>query len=163
MTIRNPVIVRGYVPDEADALADLFTESVHCVACADYSTEQCAEWAPVPPDYERWRSRLSGGRTLVAEMDGGLAGFAAFVEPDCLDLLYVHPDRQRRGVAAELLRRVESIAREANAPQLTTYGSLTARSFFERSGFSVVRANIVCRSGVELQNFLMSKPLQSFS
>ncbi|MHA3770666.1 GNAT family N-acetyltransferase [Verrucomicrobiota bacterium sgz303538] len=157
------MIVRGYVPDDADALADLFTESVHRVACADYSAEQCAAWAPVPPDYERWRSRLSGGRTLVAEMDGAPAGFATFVEPDCLDLLYVHPDRQRQGVAAELLRKIEGIAREANAPQLTTYGSLTARSFFERSGFSIVRANIVYRRGVEIQNFLMSKPLQSLS
>jgi putative acetyltransferase len=156
-------MVRAYVPGESDALADLFSVSVHRVASADYSPEQCAAWASTPPDYEHWRTRLQEGRTFVAEINRASAGFATFITPDHLDLLYVHPDRQRQGVASALLAEVERAAREAGATEISTFASLTARGFFEHSGFSIIRNNVVHRSGIEIPNFLMHKPFRPTS
>ena len=41
-----------------------------------------------------------------------------------------------------------------------TEASVTARPFFERRGFRVVRERRVARRGVQLTNFAMEKPLR---
>ena len=43
------------------------------------------------------------------------------------------------------------------APRITTHASRTARPFFERRGYRVLRAQTVVRHGVALENFVMEK------
>ena len=40
------MIIRDFIPADADALAALFHTSVHQVGIRDYSAEQVAAWSP---------------------------------------------------------------------------------------------------------------------
>ena len=71
-----------------------------------------------------------------------------------LDRLYVHRDHQGRGIATALC---DSLEAGCGVPCFTTHASLTARPFFERRGYRVVRAQQVERRGVLLPNFVMEK------
>jgi putative acetyltransferase len=85
--------------------------------------------------------------------------FARIDATGCLDLLYVHPEVQRQGVARALFDRVTSWAVSRGICHLHSEVSITARPFFESVGFRVVREQIVERGGLSLQNFRMKKDL----
>ena len=43
---------------------------------------------------------------------------------------------------------------------MTTHASITARGFFEKRGYRLIRAQQVERSGERLTNYVMEKPLE---
>ena len=45
----------------------------------------------------------------------------------------------------------------ANKVTITTYASITAKSFFEKRGYKVIKEQHVERKGVLLTNYLMEK------
>lgn len=148
------VTLRPYVPEDAPALAELFHRTVHTVCAGDYSPAELAAWSPAPPDAAAWNERFLRHHTLVAEVDGALAGFADLADDGYLDRLYVSADHQRMGVASALCDALEE---QSAAPVLTTHASITAKGFFLRRGYAVVRAQQVERHGVLLTNFVMQK------
>jgi putative acetyltransferase len=148
-------LIRDYEPDDLDAVLELFRRAVREVASRDYAPAEVAAWAPDEPDRTAWRDRLATGRVVVWEGDGALGGFARLDEDGTIDLLYVHPTRQRRGIARELLADLVAHARERGVRRLTTEASRTALPFFERQGFRLVARQTVWRRGVALENFRM--------
>ena len=149
------VTLHPYRPEDCPALAHLFYETVHTVCAADYTPAQLEAWAPGSgPDLAAWDASFQAHTTLVAEIGGRLAGFGD-LDPaaGCLDRLYVHKDLQGRGVATALCNALE----EASAGPVVTHASVTARPFFARRGYRVLRAQQVERRGVTLANYVMEK------
>lgn len=156
--------IRSYERRDAAEIVRLFYETVHAMNRADYSPEQLAAWAPGIPDPEDWHERLGRRYTLVAEEAGEVVAFAELENgrPDALlDMLYVRRDAVGRGVGSRLYREVEREARGRGVERISTEASVTARPFFERRGFSVLREQSVVRGGVELKNFAMHKRLEA--
>lgn len=151
----GPVQLRPYREGDCPALAALFTNTVHTVNAADYTPAQLDAWAPAAgPDLQDWDQRFKDHITLVAEVEGRLAGFAD-LDPAAgyLDRLYVGSRFQRQGVATALCNALE----EAAAGPVVTHASVTARPFFARRGYRVLRAQQVERRGVTLANYVMEK------
>ncbi|MBF0209126.1 MAG: GNAT family N-acetyltransferase, partial [Oligoflexia bacterium] len=71
----------------------------------------------------------------------------------------VHLRFQGKGVATLLLRSIEEIARELKVSKIITEASITARPFFEKKNFLLVREQLVEKKGVFLKNFVMEKYL----
>lgn len=136
------MILRTYTPDDFESVRELFSETILTVNAADYTKEQLVVWAGLEP-------RLNG-LILIAETDGAIVGFGSMLSSGELDLLYVHKDFQRRGVATALCDELEK-----GFPSVKTYASVTAKPFFERRGYTVVKEQEVERSGVKLKNYEM--------
>ncbi len=153
MTIRN------YRPEDAEALIGLFRGTVRQVNLGDYSSDQVAAWAPEDIDAAEWAERQARNRTLVAELDGEIAGFAELQDGARIHMLFVHKDYQGRGVASALLGRMEDMARRSGVERLSSDVSITARPFFTRRGFAVVSPQTVLLRGQEFSNFRMAKDL----
>ena len=143
------MILRAYRGSDLPAILSLFRDTVHTVCARDYTRSQLDAWAPAEPDAAAWDASLLAHRTLVAEEDGSILGFADMAEDGYLDRLYVHRDWQGRGVASALCAALPGARR--------THASITARPFFERRGWHVVREQRVERRGVALTNFVMEK------
>ena len=141
--------LRPYRPEDCPALAELFCHTVHTVCARDYTRAQLDAWAPAELDAAAWDASLLAHRTLVAEENGMIIGFADLAEDGYLDRLYVHRDWQGRGVATALCGALPGAR--------LTHASLTARPFFEKRGWHVVREQQVERRGVRLTNFVMEK------
>jgi putative acetyltransferase len=152
--------IRDYKAGDAPEIVRLFFETVRSVNRADYSDEQLNAWAPGLPELEEWHARMAGRRTLVAEESGEVVGFAELENDGRLDMLYVRRDTVGRGVGRLLYEAVEREARAQGLGWLFTEASITARPFFERRGFRVVREQMVSRRGVSLTNFVMRKDLR---
>ena len=82
------------------------------------------------------------------------------IDGDYLDRLYVHRYWQGRGVATAIVAALEQHARQTGQAHMVTHASVTARPFFERRGYAVVKEQQVERKGVLLTNFVMEKTLR---
>lgn len=146
--------IRSYQPDDCPQLARLFYETVHCVNAKDYSQRQLDAWACGQVDLEQWNRSFLQNHTLVAVVDGVIAGFGDMDGSGYLNRLYVHKDFQGRGVATALCDRLEQACK---ADTFTTHASITAKSFFESRGYREVKEQQVERGGVRLTNYVMAR------
>ena len=79
-----------------------------------------------------------------------------YLESDCksyLDRLFVHADYQRKGIATAICNQLE----QAVQGNIVTHASITARPFFKKRGYTVVKEQQVERQGIFLTNFIMIK------
>ena len=153
------VHIRPYNEADLDVLIDLFVGSVRQVASRDYSPAQIEAWAPVAVNREHWATLLGSRPTYVAEARGQIVGFSD-LEPDGhIDMLFVHADHQGKGVARALLDHILARAHEQGIDRLFTEASITARQFFERSGFEVIKSQDVELRGQTFRNYRMVKSL----
>lgn len=151
--------IRDFTLADTEGIMGLFHETVHAINSRDYTPQQLAAWAPEAMDAAWWREHLAATTTLVAENAEMIVGFANLDGDDHLDCLYVHHRHQSAGIGAQLLQRLEAISRSRGARQLSSDVSITARPFFERHGYAVVREQLQERRGQTLLNFHMAKTL----
>lgn len=133
----------------------LFYETVRSVCAEDYTEAQISAWAS-PRGVREWTDSFfaEGRRALVAEEGGEIVGFADMTQDGYFDRLYVHKNFQRRGIAAAL---ADALEEGCAASSFTVHASVTARGFFEKRGYVLVRENIVERGGEKLFNYYMRK------
>src|SRR5512139_742734 len=102
----------------------------------------------------------------VAQQNAAPVGFAHALLEDSgckLDKLYVHPDRQRRGIGAALLREVEDWARGRRCPRLrlqVNRGNARAIRAYGKYGFRITESRVFdIGGGFVMDDHVMEKPL----
>lgn len=152
------MVLRRYRTSDCGSMAELFYETVHSVNAADYTKEQLDAWATGNVDLTAWDKSFLEHFTIVAEETGDdgkrIVGFGDIDSTGYLDRLYVRKDRQRRGIASAICGELENAA---DAAKITTHASITARPFFLKRGYRVVREQQVERGGILLTNYVMEK------
>ncbi len=118
----------------------------------DYTAEQLSVWANNADSLKSKRNDLLEQRTLIAEANGIIVGFGSVDKSGCLDLLFTHRDYQRQGIANALCDELEK-----GFSVINTFASITAKTFFEKRGYSVIRSQQVERFDIKLKNFIMQK------
>ena len=152
--------IRGYQTVDLESLLKLFQQAVMQVAAANYSQEQLIAWASSAEDMQEWDDRLREQQVVICESGSRIAGFASMENNGHLDLMYVHPESMRQGVATRLYEDLEDWARGQSILRVFTEASLTALPFFQKMGFKTVARQSVERNGVTLDNFRMEKYLR---
>lgn len=102
---------------------------------------------------DKWNQSFQDHYTIVAVENDVLVGFGDIDSTGYLDRLFVHADHQRKGIAAAICDRLE----QAVSGTITTHASITAKPFFEKRGYKVVKEQQVERQGIALTNFVMEK------
>ncbi|WP_153720249.1 GNAT family N-acetyltransferase [Sporosarcina cascadiensis] len=156
--------IREFQGSDINQVVSIFYETIHSVNAADYSIEQLNAWAPkdeIEAKLESWNKSLSNNVTYVAEINGKIVGFGDMTHNGYLDRLYTHKDFQGQGIATVLVNKLESLARKIRLSEIYTEASVTAKSFFERRGYQIIRSQNVVRKGITLPNFQMTKKLVS--
>ena len=149
------MIIRTYQPADLESVMTCFNNSVREIGSRYYTARQIDAWAAASSDVPAWRKRLDTGGVFLAEINGNLAGFVRVKESGCLDLLFVSPQFERKGIGRMLLQTACSWAKENGAEKLWSDVSLAARPLFESMGFEVIAEQIVERRGEQLQNYRM--------
>lgn len=149
------LILRPYESDDAAELLALFRHTVREINSVDYNPVQIGAWASEEIDIQEWHSRFAGRFAYVAMLDGRIVGFADMTTDGYLDRLYVSAEHQRRGIAKTLLARLKTDASRSGIAEISAEASITAKPFFEASGFtSVCKQTVECR-GVKFTNYRM--------
>src|SRR5690606_28007139 len=149
---------RGQLDDLLE-LQKLFVDTITTICKADYNSDQITAWTSGVDNKQRWEDIMTKQSVLVAQHADKIVGFATLDNGNYIDLLYVHKDHQRQGIAQRLLNDIETEARRLKQIVLTSDVSKTARPFFEKNNFKVLTEQIVNRKGVNLTSYKMTKPL----
>ncbi len=147
------MFIREYQPSDCKELTELFYNTVHTVNAKDYPKEQLDVWAIGQVDLKKWNQSLQEHFSIVAVDDDIIVGFGDIDKTGYFDRLFVHSGYQRKGIATAICNRLESVVQE----NIVTHASTTARPFFEKRGYKVVKEQQVDRQGIFLTNFVMIK------
>ena len=128
--------IRAFEEADASALRRLIAETID------------ASYAPVYPpralDFfkafhaeEIILERAQRGTVLVAEADGDLIATGSLLDGEIF-AVFVHPDRQGRGLGKVLMARLEEDARAAGVTESLLSVSLPSKRFYEGLGYEIV-------------------------
>lgn len=149
---------RKYQPSDAKALVDIYYYTIHRINSQDYSKEQIDAWAPITSlKVDNWKTKWDDVPPIVALLDDIVVGFAEFEKNGHIDCFYVHHLYQGCGVGTALMRAIEELAYHYGCKKLYSEVSITAKPFFEKSGFACIREQMVLIGDVRLKNYLMEK------
>lgn len=173
----HTVNANDYSPEQLDAWADgqvdLNAWNESFLAHNTYVAVQECDGAD---DIDSCASDSAG--PAPRKTDGSLSptliiGFGDMDDTGYLDRLYVHKDYQGRGVATAICDRLEedfclsrgrllqnSAVQKRKNDTFTTHASITARPFFEKRGYTVVKAQQVVRKGISIRNYIMRKRIE---
>ena len=153
---RDTIKIRKYISSDCQFLAKLFYDTVHTINAKDYTKEQLNVWATGEVDLERWNKSFLNHYTVVAVENGEFVGFGDIDETGYLDRLFVHKDYQGRGIATAICEELEQAVQKV---KIITAASITAKPFFEKRGYQVVKKQQVERQGIFLTNYVMEKEI----
>ena len=141
----------------AKALVDIFRQSVHQTAIRNYNKAQCNAWAPEDIDLKIWHDQRSQQPTYVAIYHERPVGFIDMDEAGYINMLYVHPDFQKKGVASYLFAYIASVAKDNKISNLSVNASITALPIFQKWGFEIMHSQNVYRNGQYFTNYHLQK------
>ena len=147
--------IRRYKSVDLRQISRLFYETVHAVNIKDYTKEQVNAWATGRIDLKEWDASFQRHIAYVVTGNDLVVGFGDIDRTGYLDKLFVHKDFQGRGIATAICDRLEN---EAEVECIRVHASITAKSFFERRGYRVVKRQEVERQGVLLTCLLYTSP-----
>lgn len=151
--------VRKAKPADLDEILKLFADTISEVNKQDYSPSQIKAWSSGADDKGRWLRKIDEQYFLVTEEESSITGFASITEKGYLDTMFVHKNHQRKGIARTLITALIDYARENDFDDIITDASITARAFFEKYGFEILKKQKVNRKGIEIANYKMKKLL----
>lgn len=131
------VDVRACAPEDAVAAYEVFRAAVRRTALARYTLAQVHAWAPDEVDMQRWASRRAAAWTIVVVHGERVVGFADLTEAGEMDMLFVHPDHARAGIATTLVTRVVAEATRRGLERIEVHASKVLQPLLARLGFAV--------------------------
>ena len=151
------VIIRKYQENDCEELAKLFYDTVHNVNCKDYTKEQLDVWATGEVNIQQWNTSFLAHESFVAVEGNKIVGFGDIEKTGYLNRLFIHKDYQNMGIASAIVKELEKYAEKTCICTIITEASITAKPFFGRLGYTLVKKQQVERIGISLTNYVMEK------
>lgn len=159
MTLQK-ITVRKYKPEDSQALADIYYNTIHQINIQHYTEEQVRVWAPETSlESSEWAKKFEKTKPLVAMVGEIIVGFVEFEPNGHIDCFYCHHKYIGCGVGSILMASVYEIAIQKEIKRIFAEVSITARPFFEKHGFTIVEEQTVDLLGIKLTNYKMEKYL----
>ncbi len=145
---------------DMEQIRSIFREAVMAFDKMHYTHGQIDKWLTALNGHDCWQQKLTSDNYVVAEgKKGEIVGFSSLRSNGYLDMLYVKPLIQKRGVATRLVNAVCDMADSFALPQIHTEASLASIAFFEKSGFQVRGAIAKDLEGVHFTKIQLVKKL----
>lgn len=154
------IVLRFATLDDLEEMQQLFIETIKEVCKNDYSPQEIECWTSSVKNKERWIQKLTNQYFLIAELNDKIVGYASLENDNYVDLLYVHKNYQQKGIANLLYSKIEIQALKKNVTHLTVDASITAKGFFEKNDYYVLKKQINVIQKVEIINYKMIKEVQ---
>ena len=150
--MKSKIALRTFKDKYIDSLIRIFASSIKMTCAKDYSNEQIDAWLS-GADKARWILVLNSHYALIAFKGDVPVGFGDISDDGYLNMLYVHPEYQNKGVATLICDALERHVEK----DITVDASITAKNFFLKRGYEVISEQTVYRKGIALNNFKMKK------
>lgn len=155
--MKNEIYLRKAILSDLPEILTLFKETISSICKNDYTDKQIKAWIASVEDKGKWKKRIEYQFFLIAIIQDIIVGFGSIQDGDYLDVLFVHKDFQRRGIANKIYSALEKEAKKSGSTKIISNVSITAKPFFEKKGFLVIKEKIVELLHIEMTNYRMRK------
>lgn len=156
--INEKILIRNYQPEDVEALAKIYYNTIHRINRQHYTEEQVNAWAPTSSvELAGWEKKFPKTKPIIATVGGKIVGFAEFEPNGHIDCFYCHHEWIGKGVGSALMKEILQRAKLSKIHLIFAEVSITAKPFFEKWGFRVVDQQTIVRKDVELTNFKMER------
>lgn len=153
------MIIRKYRSSDLEQILHLFYNTVHTINAKDYTKSQLDAWAVEYPDKCKWAESLSYNVSYVVELNKIIIGFGDLNDKRYIDRLFTHRDFQKIGVASKILETLEEEGKRLGYMEIYTEASITAKTFFESKGYSILLCQNKRHNGQIFINYIMKKEI----
>ncbi len=154
------MIIRSFVPEDAESLSRLIIQNLRQVNSQDYSPE--AIEALIPSYTLEKLIELAGQQlTLVSTVGDKIVGTAT-LDCDRVRNVFVEVALHRRGVGKGLMRAIEDSARQRRLKKVFLLSGLSAQGFYQKLGYAIVKRLDNDLNGIPLPVIHMEKDLGVF-
>ena len=119
----DKIQIRRFQTEDAEAIAQLFHDTVRTVNRQDYSQAQVNAWAPDNLNFRDWVTACGDRHTYVATIAEQIVGFAELESESRIGCFYCHKDYQGQGVGFRLYETLENQAKNLGLSFLTVDAS----------------------------------------
>lgn len=146
-SLAQSLSIRQARPDEVLQILRVQIDALRILCVQDYSPEQIE--ALVNRNIQHFsRGGYRGETTFIAELETVRVGVSSLLG-NRISAVYVHPLYIRQGIGTRLLRAVEQSASSRSIKTLNITASLTARPFYQASGYQMVdNSHLVSKEGL---------------
>ncbi|HEX7366351.1 MAG TPA: GNAT family N-acetyltransferase [Pelobium sp.] len=159
MRYQLKMTVRQGKAEDAKELKALVLNTIKNSCNLDYNPNQIEAWISAVDNAERWQKILTKQFVLVSLDEQKITGLCTLSESNYVDLFYIHQDYQRKGIATKLYTELEKEARHQKQKQITVDASKTAKAFFDKMGFQLIKKQTLMINDVFLDNCKMVKTI----
>jgi GNAT superfamily N-acetyltransferase len=151
------MIVRKFVPRDADKLSQLITRNLRLVNIRDYSP---AAIEALIPHYtpEKIIDLSKNGYMVVCIHENELVGTAS-LDGNRVRNVFVDIDMHKKGIGRMLMADIEAHAREKNLISVYLHAGLSAEGFYHKLGYKTIRRIDRELDGIPLPVIKMEKDL----
>ncbi len=140
------------------AMARLHRQTIRKVNSKDYSQDQIDVWS-ARPSAERFRKSAAKCKRWVAIADDKVVGFCDHGFDCELWGLYIHKDYIGKGIGSRLIKIAEDSLKKHGCKRVTLKGTITAKEFYQKQGYKVLREDLHNINDKKLKIFVMAKKL----
>ncbi len=80
--MKTKISIRDYQPEDVQALANIYYNTIHRINIQHYTEEQVSVWAPATSlETEEWTKKFPKTKPIIATVGAEIVGFAEF-EPN---------------------------------------------------------------------------------
>lgn len=158
--LNKKISIRDYQPEDAESLAHIYYNTIHRINSQHYTEEQVNVWAPPSSlDAKPWVKKFARTKPIIATVENQIVGFAEFETNGHIDCFYCHHEWIGKGVGSALMKEILQRAKNNQNHRIFAEVSITAKPFFEKSGFRIITEQTVIKKGIELTNFKMEREI----
>ncbi|MEZ8140573.1 GNAT family N-acetyltransferase [Enterovibrio norvegicus FF-33] len=152
------ITVRKMRAGEEMMLWQLFYKTIRQINIRDYTPEQVAVWAPDECNEAAWCDRMQRIQPFVAIINDKIAGYAGLRSDGYIDHFFVDADFQSKSVGKTLMKTLfREGKKNSELSRYFSHVSITAKPFYERMGFHVVKVQQIEKQGQVFTNYVMEK------
>lgn len=150
--------IRKFKSSDSVEVAKLHRNTIRYVNKTDYPPKQIKVWSG-RVSAKRFRESISQRKRFVAIEKNKIVGFGDYSSDGELTGLYIHKDFQGRGVGKSLLIKLEGQARKQGIKEFHLESTTTAKIFYERNGYKIIKKGKHEINGQRLVIYIMKKKL----
>ena len=129
------ITIRRAAQEDIKSIWNVHIRAIQEICKSHYSQKEIEDWSEVLKP-TRYSEPIKRGSFFVAVDDNVIVGFGNLNQDSGeIEAVYVAPEYVGRGVGREILRALESVAREVGLTVLRLSSSLNAVQFYENAGY----------------------------
>ncbi|AYW48599.1 GNAT family N-acetyltransferase [Tetragenococcus osmophilus] len=145
--------IRHYITSDKDEVIQMVKQTIYSVNKKDYNYKQILAWTAI--NESSWDHSVANHQAIVMiDNSNKIIGFADMDDNGYLENLFVHKNYQNMSIGTKLVTNLET---HTQCKEFSTFASITAKPFFEKLGYDVVRKNIALLRGQYFKNYYMKK------